>query len=802
MRHLFRRFFSFIKRHRRSTLFATGLLLAWYWFSLPDPLFRSPVSLVLEDRRGDLLGARIAADGQWRFPPLDSVPEKFAAALVTFEDKRFYRHPGVDPLAIGRAFWQNLRAGRIVSGGSTLTMQVIRLARRNKPRTLWEKLVESMLATRLELRYSKEEILALYASYAPFGGNVVGLEAAAWRYYGKQPALLSWGEAATLAVLPNSPAMIHPGRNEENLLAKRNRLLGQMSKQGLLDRVSWELALTEPLPEAPHPLPRLAPHLLDRAAASRDLPGRGSRFRSTIDHALQQQVNDILERHHRRLRRNQIHNLAALIIDVERQEVVAYAGNVPGVDAEHAPAVDIVTAPRSTGSILKPFLYTLVLQEGQLLPYSLVPDVPSNINGFRPENFNREFAGAVPARRALSRSLNVPMVHMLRDYGLGKFHYALQELGFRTISFPPDHYGLTLILGGAEATLWEITNAYAGMARTLLHFYPYDGRYDPRDFDAAHYLQPNENAGQQESPLLPEPPLLGAANIWFTFEAMQQLERPGSEGQWEAFSSSRRLAWKTGTSYGFRDAWAVGVTPRYAIGVWAGNADGEGRPGLVGVRAAAPVLFDLADLLPGGEWFDPPYDEMMRLPVCRQSGYRALRICPADTLWVPKAGTRVGGCPFHQIVALSPDEQWRVNASCEAPDRIRRKPWFVLPPLQEHYYQKREPGYRALPPLRSDCTAPASEMTGANMQLIYPRYPTRIYVPVDLNGQRQRTVFTVSHRHSEMTIYWHLDEAYIGSTTTFHQMELDPPAGKHRLTLVDEQGGRLEQTFQIIERRK
>lgn len=804
MRHFFRAVFSFIKKNRRVLSAATGLGLLAYWFSLPEPLFRNPVSVVLEDRRGDLLGARIAADGQWRFPALDSVPDKFAASIITFEDKRFYRHPGVDPLAIGRAFIQNLRAGHVVSGGSTISMQVIRMARRNRPRNLWQKVLESILATRLELRYSKDEILALYASYAPFGGNVVGLEAAAWRYYGKAPSLLSWGEAATLAVLPNSPAMIHPGRNQEALLAKRDHLLDDMTSQGLLDSLSYQLALAEPLPAAPHSLPRLAPHLLDRAAADyrAALPGRGSRFRSTLDLPLQQQVNQLLERHHRRLRRNQIHNMAALIIDVERKEVLAYAGNVEGIAPEHAPAVDIITAPRSTGSILKPFLYARMLQEGLLLPRSLVPDVPSTINGFRPENFNQQYAGAVPARRALSRSLNVPMVHMLRDYGLEKFHFALQELGFRTIAFPPDHYGLTLILGGAEATLWEITNAYAGMARTLEHYYPYDGSYDRHDFEPARYLRSEKQPVEENTPLLPEPPHFSASGIWFTFEAMQQLERPGSEGQWEAFSSSRKLAWKTGTSYGFRDAWAVGVTPRYAVGVWAGNADGEGRPGLVGVRAAAPLLFDLADLLPAGDWFYPPYDEMQRLPVCRQSGYRALPFCPTDTLWAPRAGTRVKGCPFHQTIHLSPDGQWRVNAACEAPDQIQRQPWFVLPPLQEHYYRKHEPAYRILPPLRPDCIAPASEITNGNMQLIYPHHPARIYVPVDLNGQRQRTVFTVSHRHPDITIHWHLDEEFIGSTHTFHQMELLPPAGRHRLVLVDEQGGRLEQFFEIVERRK
>ncbi len=782
------------RRHWRVTLGVIAMLLLAYAFCLPHPLFRTPYSTVLEDRQGELLGARIAADGQWRFPALDSVPVKFREAILEFEDRRFYQHPGVDPLAIGRALMQNLEAGAVVSGGSTLTMQVIRLARGDRPRNLWHKLIEAIMATRLEWSYAKEEILVLYASHAPFGGNVVGLEAATWRYFAKPPALLSWSEAATLAVLPNSPALIHPGRNREALLAKRNRLLRRLHRSGKIDTLSLELALAEALPETPHPLPRTAPHLLDRAFAQK---GGAARYRSTLDQRLQQQVNSILQRHRQQLRHNGIHNIAALIVEVESGAVRAYAGNAPGAGKDHAGAVDIITAPRSTGSILKPFLYALMLQEGQLLPQMLTPDVPSTIHGFRPENFNKSFSGVVPARQALSRSLNVPMVHLLRDYGLEKFHHHLRQLGLSTITQPPDHYGLTLILGGAEASLWDLAGVYASMARTLGHYYPFDGEYDPVDFRQADYLINDQVAPSLQEKRSDNPVQLAAAPIWFTFEAMQQLERPGSEGSWEYFSSSRQLAWKTGTSYGFRDAWAIGITPTHVIAVWVGNADGEGRPGLVGVRAAAPVLFDLADLLPATPWFDPPYDEMRRLAICRQSGFRALPICPADTVWAPRNGTKVAGCPFHRLVHLDDSGSYQVDADCEAPGDIRHEPWFILPPLQEFYYRRHEPSYRSLPPVRPDCRETTSQ-PGSPMQLIYPRYPTRILVPTDLDGVTQRTVFTVAHRLPETTIYWHLDNQFMGSTQTFHEMELHPPVGRHRLTLVDERGHRLEREFEII----
>ena len=789
-----------VKKHPGKSLVILFIMLLWYAFCLPHPLFDSPTCMVLESRQGTLLGARIAADGQWRFPEIDSVPSKFEAALIEFEDRRFYYHPGIDPLGLGRALLQNLRSGRIVSGGSTISMQVIRMSKGNPPRTLWQKAIELIQATRLELGHSKEEILALYASHAPFGGNVVGLEAASWRYFGKSPQLLSWAEAAMLAVLPNSPALIHPGRNRQALMAKRNRLLLRLQEAGYIDAFTSGLALEEPLPEQPHPLPRLAPHLLDRAYLEYVATGRfrQSRIRTTLQESLQRQLTGILEFHQKRLRASEIHNLAALVVDVETGEVIAYVGNVIGSGADHGEQVDVIKAPRSTGSILKPFLYALMLQDGQILPQSLIPDIPIQLSGYRPENYHEDYDGAVTARRALIRSLNVPMVRLLQQYGLEKFHFNLQKLGFSTITRPPTYYGLPLVLGGAEGTLWDITNAYAGMSRMLQHYTAYDARYNSADFRPSAYLYPIVKDEIKERSLQPTPSHISAAAAWFTFDAMQELERPNSEGEWEHFASSRRIAWKTGTSFGFRDAWAVGVNPRYAVGVWAGNADGEGRPGLVGVLAAAPVLFDIFNRLPGdGAWFKPPYDDMIQLPVCRNSGYRPLDICPVDTLWAPASSIKAPPCPYHQLVFLDAGQQWRVHAGCELPGRMLAKAWFVLPPTEEHFYKAHNPGYAPLPPYRPDCVIQADQLT---MELIYPKYPTKIYVPVGLDGNLSKTVFTATHRSSEATIYWHIDNEYMGSTQTFHSFELNPSEGKHLLTLVDGQGHRLEQPFEIIKK--
>lgn len=782
-------------RRRPKTSIAVAFLLLLWLFCLPRPLFQKPLSTVLEDRTGELLGARIAADGQWRFPTSDSLPNKYERCVVAFEDKRFWYHPGIDPLSMARALWLNVRQGRVVSGGSTLTMQVIRLARDNPSRTLWEKIVEVFMATRLELTNSKRKILRLYASNAPFGGNVVGLEAASWRYYGKRPGLLTWAESATLAVLPNSPALIHPGRNRSALLEKRNRLLQKLWEEGAISASECDYAKEEPLPEQPLPLPQLAPHLLDRLMLDRSMMA-SNRFHSSLVKNLQERVSEILARRQELYRGNDIHNLAAVVIDVPTGEVLAYVGNVTGAGKDHGESVDVLTAPRSTGSILKPYLYALALENGDILPNALLHDVPTQLGDYRPENYYETYDGAVPAKRALIRSLNVPFVLLLQQYGLEKFHFGLQRLGLSTLNKPPSHYGLSLILGGAEANLIDITNTYACMARRLGSFYDQNGRYAPDDFRGPALQETKTGIAKS---LGKEAGLLSAGSIWHTFEAMREVERPNSAGEWELFRASRQVAWKTGTSFGFRDAWAAGVTPRYAVGVWVGNADGEGRPGLLGVEMAAPVLFEIFQQLPQeSRWFDPPYDDMAQVPLCRQSGFRASDLCESDTVWVPKSSLKASVCTFHQMLHLDPTGLWQVTSECESPAMMEHRPWFVLPPIEEYYFKGKNPGYVSPPPFRDDCKGSQAAQSHTPMQLIYPKHPTRIYVPVDLDGKLGSTVFQVAHRSRSAEIFWHLDGNYLGTTTVFHQMALQPPVGKHTLALVDRDGYRLEQTFEII----
>ena len=688
---------------------AAALFTAWL-LCLPRELFKGvSYSTVVESAEGELLGARIAADEQWRFPPCDTVPERFAKALVQFEDRHFWWHPGVDPGALVRAAVDNVRSGHVVSGGSTLTMQVIRLSRQ-KERNLWQKMMEAVLATRLELRCSKRRILALYAAHAPFGGNVVGLEAAAWRYFGRPADELSWAEAATLAVLPNAPATLHLGRGRDELLAKRNRLLKRLLEHGDLSAQDYEAALEEPLPGAPLPLPSWASHYVEGCP-------KGVRTRSSLRLPLQKAVEEAVNRRSDELAREGIADLAAVVIDNRSGEVVAYVGNASPYRERAGVAVDIASAPRSTGSILKPFLYEAALEEGVILPRTLLPDIPVNLGGFAPQNFDRQYYGAVPADEALARSLNVPAVFLLRQYGVPKFHALLQAAGFSTLTQAPEHYGLSLILGGAEARLDEITAAYS------------------RFFVA--------NAPHSIS-------------VWYTLEALKEVNRP-DELDWRLIRSVRKAAWKTGTSYGFRDAWAVGMTPAYTIGVWAGNADGHGVPGLTGARTAGPVLFDILNLLPySEEWFSEPDPDRASVftAVCQDSGMLASPDCPKTEMLIPAAGLDSEPCPYHKTGE------------------------FVLPPAMEWYYKPHHPEYTGATKVQNDQA----------IQFIYPQAGAVLSVPRQLSGEKEGIVFRAAHHRTDATLWWHLDNTYVGETSFRHELRLAPAPGKHTLTVVDSEG--------------
>ncbi|MBI1184625.1 penicillin-binding protein 1C [bacterium] len=780
-------------RKYKLLLHSTLLVLLVVFLSVKEqPFSQLPQAGLLLDSDGKLLSAQIAADGQWRFPPADSVPQHYATCLRLFEDEYFRYHPGVNPVSMLRAGWQNIKARHVVSGGSTLTMQVIRMAHGNKNRSLWQKLKEMACALRLELHYSKDEIMKLHASFAPFGGNVVGIEAAAWRYFNRSSNNLSWAEYALLAVLPNAPALIHPGKNREALQLKRDHLLQKLFEKQVISADELRLALLEKIPDAPKPLPQLASHLLQYEQAKQ---ANGLRLHTTLQADLQNRCGQLLNRYIAQYAGNQIYNGAILVAEIESGKVLAYVGNTSLSKLKNKGIWnDMVRTERSTGSVLKPFLYAFMLNEGQILPNSLVEDIPTFYNGYAPKNYNQGYDGMVAASQALSRSLNVPAVRMLQQYSYQKFHSKLKDMGMKSLHFAPAHYGLSLILGGAEGSLWDMCGMYASMGRSLLHFARHNSQYRSNDIRPLSY-QSEKDASKYQ---LKDNGLLHAGSIWQTFNAMEEVNRPENQIGWQRFANARKVAWKTGTSFGYRDAWAIGLDGQYVVGVWIGNADGTGRDELVGVKKAGPVMFDVFNLLPTAPWFEPPYDDLKKVALCHQSGMAATDICPTvDSVWCPDVAWEIGPCKYHQMVSLSLDGLWQVNSTCAAITNRQVLSWFVLPPVAEYYFSEKNAWYRPLPPLRNDCLQ--AEVNHQPLSVIYPENGSKIKIPVELDGKPGELVVKAAHRNQRATLYWHLDGDYLGETHGFHEMGIRPEAGPHLLTLLDENGNKYSITFSITD---
>ncbi len=826
MKLSFSRIVSAVKHSSKRTKILAAVFivsLLFFYFSLPKQLFETPTSFIIYDREGNLLNATIAADGQWRFPINEDVPKKFIDCITTFEDKRFFKHPGVDPLAIARAIRQNGKSKGSTQGGSTLTMQVMRLSQKDNKRNVWNKLKESLLAIRMECSYSKNEILAMYAGNAPFGSNVVGLDAAAWRYYGRSPQQLSWGEMATLAVLPNAPSLVHPGKNRNRLLKKRNALLDKLLGAKKISKADCDLAKLESLPGAPLPLPQDAIHLFQRFKKDSKNTETATQIITTIDGNLQKNVAAILQQHQAILKGNGINNTCALVLDVETGNALAYVGNIKDQgNKEMESDVDVIAAPRSPGSALKPILYAAMLSDGLILPNSLIADIPMQIGNYAPLNFDKGYDGAVPASNALARSLNIPAVKLLQQYKYQRFYETLQQCGITTLNRSADTYGLSLILGGCEVNMWDLAGVYASMARMLNHQSVNKGEMDAEDFHPPNYVFNNSASTEfknvskniNKSSLkkavtnnykVPSPPFgdggavpLDATSIYFTFQAMKEVMRPGEEGLWQQFTSSQTIAWKTGTSFGFRDGWAIGVTPKNVVAVWVGNTDGEGRPGLIGIKTAAPILFDIFRLLPSVSWFKKPAYNFSFVAVCRQTGFKANLDCAAiDTLFMPVNGNKAPLCPYHKMINLDASGNFRVTSQCESPAVMQHKSWMILSPAMEFYYKQKNADYKVLPPFKAGCEFAE---TGKAIEIIYPVAGAKIYVPLEINGEKGKTIFTAAHRKSGAKIFWSLDDRFVTTTQNFHQVALNPAVGKHIITLVDENGVSVSREFEIMEK--
>ena len=737
-------------------------------------------SAVLLDKHDAFLSAKVACDGQWRFPITKKLPETYKQALIFYEDKNFYRHFGIDPFALVRAFYQNLKNGKVISGASTISMQLARLCLKNKSRSIFTKLEEMYLTIGFEFLYSKEKILQLYSGLAPFGSNVVGLETAIWKYYHKRLEDLSWAEAALFAVLPNQPSMLHLSKNREKLLLKRNRLLRDLNNSNIISQDVYSLSIEEPLPDKPLVLPRNAPHALEYAIK---LKGDATIMNSTIDLNLQNEVIRISRNHHRIFKANEIHNLAVLVVENKSGNILAYLGNSMDSSVVRNAEVDMVHAPRSSGSVLKPLLLVAMMDLGLVGPGSLVPDIPTLINGFRPENFSRQYSGAVSCREVIQKSLNVPSVLMLKEYGIPVFYANLKRFGFSHLFRPWEDYGLSLILGGAEVNMADLARAYAYLAHTLNVYQDHQQKYP--DFSDYH-LRLLKNEKPHQNILNSNPDLQTAGAIHHMFQSMRLHGMNQEEFNIHTRNSLSPIALKTGTSFGYKDAWCVGVNPDYTVVVWIGNANGMARPGLIGIQTAAPLMQEIIQLLPAERDWTIPYDDMVFIPVCRQSGFTPGRYCTdIDTQYLPKASKLLKTCTFHQKIFLDTTLNFRVFKDCES--QIVEANWFVLPPAMEYFYASAHPEFKAMPPLREDCREKGAEQF-RTLAFIYPNHNAQIMIPVDLDQQKNPMIFKATHRDPGAEIMWFMDNTYIASSNYPFELTFIPPPGRHHFMIMDREG--------------
>lgn len=745
-------------------------LLAVVLVPLPKPLFKNDYSTVVLGMNGEILRIFLNSEEQWIFPPdkYYKIPDKLKKAVIIAEDKNFYSHLGVDLPAIFRAMKQNISAKRVISGASTITMQVARLVK-PKRRTLLNKILETFQAIKIEVNYSKDEILLFYLNNAPFGGNIRGVAAAASKYYGKKPEKLTWSEACTLAVLPNAPGLISPDLNSKHLFSKKNKLLKKLLNNKVISNWDYETAINEPVPEKSIKFSIIAPHFT-RIVKNKKT---GEVVKTTIDSQIQDSCLNIAKIHNNFLKGNGINNLSVIVAETKSGNVRAYIGSQDFFNEKNSGQVDGATAPRSTGSILKPFLYAKAIDEGILIPKSLIKDIPTYYGAYTPTNANKMFDGLVTMEDALIRSLNVPAARTLREVGVDNFYDFLKSADISTLKRDPFSYGIPLILGGAEANLVDLTALYRGL-----------GNFG--DFSKLKYFESEK--GEKPKKLLSD----GAC--YLILNTLKRLKRPGFEYYWQMYQNQKPVAWKTGTSYGQRDGWAIGVTPTWTVAVWVGNFSGVGNQLLTGATCAGPILFDIVNILTSdNNWFTKPKTGLKKVKICKNTGFAATESCPeTDEYDVPFQMKPLLLCPYHKKNTVTQDEQNRVCSLCWTENNHKIISTLQYPAPVVEVLRKRGEAVYNLPSHNPKCSGIHKESI---LEITYPLNNSKIFVPIEMGGVKQKLTCRASHTKANSTIYWYLNGVYLGETSKDHTQTISLSKGKNKLMIIDEEGNESFVTF-------
>lgn len=766
-----------------TALNALALVLLALAFAVPLPDRTTVPSAVVEYRDGRPAFVFLSPDDKWRLPvELERVEPKLVEALVALEDQRFWRHDGVDGVAIGRAALTNLAAGRRVSGGSTLTMQLARLLE-PRPRTMRSKLLDMFRAVQLDLRLSKREILEAYLARTPYGGNVEGIESAAWSYFGHGARHLTPLEIATLLAVPQGPTRYAPRpANAARLRARRDAILGKLLAAGVFtgaDAVSArEEAATTPPPERLRRMPREAPHAAFLLRARH--PGQ-TRIRTTLDAGTQALVEREVALRAPELRSRGIHGGAVVVVDHTTREVAALAGSLDFADTEHGGQIAMFARPRSPGSTLKPFLYALAIDRGLALPGYLVADVPTQYGTYRPRNFDGDYAGLVTLRDALARSLNLPFVDLLAQLGVERFLGELGRMGVSLQRLAPGEHGLSLIAGGIEMTPLELAGLYATLAG--------DGVYRPIRLETA--------LAEPVAPAAAGTPIFGPGAAWLTREALAKKDRPDFPRRRDLAGIPAEIHWKTGTSFGLRDAWAIGSGARYTAVVWTGNTDNTPSAELIGSDAAGPLLFDVLEGLadrsrpPAPR---PPPAELVPVEVCAFSGYIASSACPdRTTALAPVHAVPTAPDPYHQLYDVDPATNRAVLPACRVPGRAYdRRSFVVLPSAVTAWLAER---HRAVPdpPRFADGCAPETNTAAPSM--LTPAEGQVVTLIPGMPAEQQRIPLSASSRTARIS--WFVDGAHVGTAPSTERLHWTPSPGRHEIVVTDDAGRKARRTLHV-----
>ena len=721
-----------------------------------EKIFEDRYSVSVLDDKGEIIGVSLNKDEQWHLKSIDEIPEKLKISVINYEDKDFYKHFGVDFTSLVRAVRDNLIKRR-KTGASTITMQVAK-SLKPKERNIFNKYIEIIQAIKIDKFFEKDEILRMYLNNAPYGGNIVGYKTASYMYFQKKPDELTWGESTLLAVLPNSPGLMNVEKNQNKLLKKRDFLLKKLYDKKIINKRQYEISLKEPLPDKRYSFKNLAPHLTRRVIEER----KEKIIKTTIDSELQEKIEKISKDYSDFLKNQGIKNLSVLLIDNKSSEIKSYVGSQDFYDFENNGQVDGIMAKRSPGSLLKPFLYAAAIDEGLIAPCSKVPDVPLYFVNFSPQNANKKYYGIVEIQDALIKSLNIPFVGLLKEYGEEKFFYFLKEvLGFSDDN--PSRYGLSLILGTKEFTMEEIGKLYSGLANF-------------GDFRSPIYIDVGTRNFSKESRYLSK------GSSYLTLNTIKKLERPGME---TLYKEKNPISWKTGTSHGRRDGWAVGVTPDWTLVVWVGNFTGEGNSNLTGVYSAGNLLFRIMKILPKKQKEFQKPNNLVKIKVDEETGYRLKYQIPSKEILYPIDAKPLRTSPYYKKIFVDDNGQ-EIDSRDE--NFLNRKEKIILNyPIEVINFFIRN-GFDV-----SNIFGNTSKKKG--IKIIYPTNGLRITIPKDFDGEKDLIIKIANLKNQNF--YWYLNGEYLYKTRD-REKNLKLGNGKYQLTIISEEGDMEKINFEIL----